>query len=214
MPEREYRPLDRLIMALGRTRSVSRGRGAEPQRGNPAAGLDEPVLTESERRRAAGLMRVNHAGEVAAQALYAGQALAARDDGTRESLHQAGAEENDHLLWCMERVEELGSHVSYLGPLWYLGSFAIGALAGVAGDRWSLGFVLETERQVVEHLERHRRRLPSADAKSRCIVERIRADELQHADAASAAGARPLPLPVRALMRRCAGVMTGAAYWL
>ena len=201
-------------MALDQARSVSRGRGADPQRGNPAAGLDEPVLTEAERRRAAGLMRVNHAGEVAAQALYAGQALAARDDETRESLRQAGVEENDHLLWCMERVEELGGRVSCLGPLWYLGSFAIGALAGIAGDRWNLSFVLETERQVVEHLERHQQRLPAADAKSRRIVERIRTDELQHADAALAAGARPLPSPVRALMRRCAGVMTGAAYWL
>ena len=214
MPERKYRPLDRLIMALDHVRFVSCGGRAGPRRGNPAAGLDEPVLTEAEKCHAAGLMRVNHAGEVAAQALYAGQALVARDDATRESLRRAGAEENDHLLWCMERVEELGSHVSYLGPLWYLGSFAMGTLAGAAGDRWNLGFVLETERQVVEHLERHQQRLPPADAKSRRIVERIRADELQHADAASTAGARALPWPVRALMRRCARVMTGAAYWI
>ena len=214
MSERHYKLFDRLVIALDRVRPGGYGRRRPARRANPAAGLDESPLTRAQRRHAAGLMRVNHAGEVAAQALYTGQALTARDAALRQALQQACIEENDHLLWCKARVEELGGRVSHLGPLWYWGAFAIGTLAGAAGDRWSLGFVLETERQVVAHLESHQQRLPSADLRSRRIVARMRADELQHADSAAAAGGRILPLPMRALMRCCARVMTRAAYWV
>ena len=157
-------------------------------------------------------MRVNHAGEVAAQALYAGHAFAARDGQVRDAMLQAAAEEGEHLDWCEARVRELDSHVSYLTPLWYFGSFAIGAAAGAAGDKWSLGFVMETERQVVEHLDRHLALLPEQDHKSRAILQQMRRDEMQHASVARDAGGAELPPPLRALMRCCAKVMTGTAY--
>ncbi len=159
-------------------------------------------------------MRVNHAGEVAAQALYAGQALVAKEPGVRHSLQQAAAEERDHLHWCEERVVALNSHVSYLNPIWYTGSFAIGAMAGLLGEKWSLGFVLETERQVVAHLDRHLSQLPENDHKSRQILEQIREDELTHAGDALAAGAAELPEPVKVSMGYCARVMTTTAYWI
>lgn len=167
-----------------------------------------------ERRRAAALMRVNHAGEVAAQALYHGQALGSGSDATRDLLLQAAAEETDHLAWCEQRLRELGSRPSLLNPLWYGGSFAIGALAAVFGDRASLGFVSETERQVEGHLDEHLQRLPTQDAASRAIVEQMRADEIHHGQAARNAGAMELPAPVRSLMRATAKVMTGTAYWI
>lgn len=165
-------------------------------------------------RRSAALMRVNHAGEVAAQALYAGHAVAATDAALRESMLQAAEEEGDHLSWCESRVRELGSRVSHLTPAWYFGSFAIGALAASSGEKWNLGFVMETERQVVEHLDRHLALLPEQDLKSRAVLQQMRADELQHASTARAAGAAELPRPLRLLMRCCAKVMTGGAYWL
>jgi len=159
-------------------------------------------------------MRVNHAGEVAAQALYHGQALVARSPATRELLLKSAAEEADHLGWCEQRLRELGSGPSLLNPLWYAGSFALGALAATFGDRASLGFVAETERQVEGHLNEHLRRLPTADATSRAIVAAMRGDEMAHADAARAAGAVELPGVVRELMRGTAKVMTGTAYWI
>lgn len=178
-----------------------------------------PVFTgagcgDADRARSAALMRVNHAGEVAAQALYAGHAVAARDARVRDAMLQAAAEEGEHLDWCEARVRELDSHVSYLTPLWYFGSFAIGAAAGAAGDKWSLGFVMETERQVVEHLDRHLELLPEQDRRSRSILQQMRRDEMQHASVARDAGGTELPLPLRALMRCCAKVMTGTAYWV
>jgi ubiquinone biosynthesis monooxygenase Coq7 len=157
-------------------------------------------------------MRVNHAGEVAAQALYMGQALVARDDATRAKLERAAAEENDHLAWCQERLDELGARPSVLAPFWYAGSFAIGALAGLAGDRWSLGFVVETERQVEAHLDHHLAELPPADRASRVVLERMKSDEVRHADDARAGGGAELPRPVRRLMSLVSKVMTTTAY--
>ena len=172
------------------------------------------MTKDADRLRSAALMRVNHAGEVAAQDLYAGHAIAAREARVRETMLQAAAEESDHLDWCEARVRELDSHISYLTPVWYFGSFAIGAAAASAGDKWGLGFVMETERQVVEHLDRHLELLPEQDRKSRSILQQMRRDEQQHASTAQNAGGVELPLPLRVLMRCCAKVMTGTAYWV
>lgn len=178
-----------------------------------APGAPAP-LTGIERRESAALMRVNHAGELAAQALYHGQAVAAREPATRALLMSAAASESDHLAWCETRLTELGSRPSLLNPLWYAGSFAIGTLAALLGDRASLGFVTETERQVEGHLDEHLARLPHADARSRAILEVMRAEEIAHGASAAAAGGHRLPAPVRALMRRTARVMTGTSYWI
>jgi ubiquinone biosynthesis monooxygenase Coq7 len=159
-------------------------------------------------------MRVNHAGEIAAQALYHGQALAARSEVTRQILLNAAREESDHLAWCETRLKELDSRPSLLNPLWYGGSFVIGAVAALLGDRTSLGFVVETERQVEGHLDQHLDRLPSGDARSRAILRVMRTDEIGHGAAARSAGASELPAPVRALMRQTARVMTATAYWI
>ena len=178
----------------------------------PATGLPEAPADPATRRHAAGLMRVNHAGEIAAQALYHGQALTARDPRVRQVLEDAAREETDHLAWCEQRVRELGSRTSVLAPAWYAGSWLIGALAGLAGDRASLGFVAETERQVVEHLQKHLRELPASDLRSREVVERRRDDEARHGAAASDSGALELPAAIRRLMRHTARVMTRTAY--
>lgn len=177
--------------------------------GSPASPLEEP-----ERRLAAGLMRVNHAGEVAAQGLYHGQALVARDAATRGLLEQAAREETDHLAWCEQRLHELQDRPSLLRPFWYAGSFAIGVAAGLASDRVSLGFVAETERQVEKHLDSHLQRLPDHDARSRAIVEGMRADERAHGELARRAGGVNLPQPVRMAMQLASRVMTGTARWL
>jgi ubiquinone biosynthesis monooxygenase Coq7 len=173
-----------------------------------------PELSETERREAAALMRVNHAGEVAAQALYHGQAALARNPATREMLLRAAREEADHLGWCQQRLQELDSRPSVFGPLWYAGSFAIGALAAALGDRISLGFVAETERQVEGHIDSHLERLPAADTRSRAILEAMRHDEIEHGEAAISAGGAELPAPARELMRGTARVMTFTSYWV
>jgi ubiquinone biosynthesis monooxygenase Coq7 len=170
------------------------------------------ALTTEEKRESAALMRVNHAGEVAAQALYHAQALFARNPEVREFMLNAAREETDHLAWCETRLSELGSRPSVLKPLWYAGSFGIGALAAIMGDRVSLGFVAETERQVEGHLRGHLDRLPEGDLRSRAIVEAMRHDEADHGQQAQSAGAAPLPGPVRELMRQTARVMTHTAY--
>ena len=195
---------DRALRALAGT--------ASSQRPNPAARLPEEALTPDERRHAGGLMRVNHTGEVCAQALYQAQALTARDPEIRRRFVQAAREEEDHLAWAQERLAELGDRTSYANPFWYAGSFAIGLFAGIGGDRTNLGFVVETERQVEEHLTDHMDRLPVADARSRAIVAAMRDDEARHGAAARDAGARELPLPIRALMRATAKLMTLTAY--
>lgn len=171
-------------------------------------------LTQAERRHAAGLMRVNHAGEIAAQGLYRGQAALSRSSSTREFMQRAAAEEGDHLAWCEQRLHELESRPSLLNPLWYVGSFAMGAAAAALGDGLSLGFVTETERQVEGHLASHLDRLPANDRRSRQIVQQMKADEASHAQAARSAGAAELPAPLPTLMRYAARVMTSSAYWL
>lgn len=185
-----------------------------PARDNPADVLPEGELSSAERDLSAALMRVNHAGEVCAQALYQGQAVSAREQLVREKMRQASAEENDHLAWTEARLRELGSHTSYLNPLWYAGSFLIGAAAGSISDKWSLGFVAETERQVVAHLDGHLQRIPAHDQKSRAIIVQMREDEGRHATVAIEAGAARLPLPVQKLMRLTSKVMTRTAYWI
>ena len=172
------------------------------------------VLSESEKRQSAALMRVNHAGEIAAQALYHGQALVARSHATRDLLLKAAHEETDHLAWCETRLKELDSRPSLLNPLWYAGSFAIGAAAALLGDRLSLGFVVETERQVEGHLNEHLVRLSPDDARSRAILQTMRTDEIAHGMSAKAAGGAELPSPVRSLMRGTARLMTSTAYWI
>jgi ubiquinone biosynthesis monooxygenase Coq7 len=172
------------------------------------------ALSASERGTAAALMRVNHTGELAAQALYHGQALLAHSATTRRLLMEAARGESDHLAWCETRLSELGARPSRLNPFWYAGSFAIGALAALMGDRASLGFVAETERQVEGHLDSHLERLPPSDTRSRAILETMRAEEIAHGATATRAGGLPLPQPVRALMRGTAAVMTGTAYWI
>lgn len=211
---RDYDFFDRALINLDRGLRTVFGQPIVTERPNPAAGLPEADLDDGDRRRSAQLMRVNHAGEVAAQALYQGQALTARLPEVRDKMERASLEENDHLWWCERRLEELGGHTSALNPLWYAGSLAIGALAGKAGDRWSLGFIVETENQVVRHLEDHLDRLPAGDSRSRVILEQMKEDETHHATTALAAGGAPLPAPVKALMALTSKVMTKTAYWI
>jgi ubiquinone biosynthesis monooxygenase Coq7 len=203
--------LDSAICAFDRTlRTMSNV--ATASRPNPAVGVAEPGLTEQEKTHSAGLMRVNHVGEVCAQALYAAQSVFAKTPLTREQFQKAGEEEVDHLAWTADRLQELGSRTSLLNPLWYAGSFALGAVAAKLGDPVSLGFVVETERQVEAHLDRHLEELPPNDLRSRAIVTQMRDDEVAHAEAAAQLGAAELPLPVKKVMQAMAKVMTTAAY--
>lgn len=202
---------DQLVLSFDRALRTLLG-PATTSRAVPGAGTPEAELSPEERRVAAGLMRVNHAGEVCAQALYAAQALVARDPATRQSFAQAAREEEEHLAWTEGRLAELHDRVSLLNPLWYAGSFAIGVAAGIAGDQVNLGFVVETERQVEEHLSGHIDRLPDDDQRSRAIVVQMRDDEARHGAMAQAAGAAELPLPVKGLMRLAAAVMKTLAY--
>jgi ubiquinone biosynthesis monooxygenase Coq7 len=202
---------DELIIGFDRALRTLAGT-ASSQRPNPAQNLPEETLTPEERRHAGGLMRVNHTGEVCAQALYQAQALTARDPELRGRFALAAREEEEHLAWTQERLAELGDRTSYANPLWYAGSFAVGLIAGIGGDRINLGFVVETERQVEEHLTDHMDRLPEADARSRAIVAAMRDDEARHGATARDAGASELPLPIRALMRATAKLMTLTAY--
>lgn len=204
--------LDRVIVDLDRGLRGLQGEQRAEGRASPAADLPEVPLSEAERRHAAGLMRVDHAGEVAAQALYNGQSLTARTQSLRDAMDQAAREEGDHLRWCRDRLGELNDQASRLDPVWYVGSFLIGAAAGLAGDRWSLGFVVETERQVMRHLDGHLSSLPAGDARSRAILEQMREDEGVHATTALESGAAELPQPIKRLMTLTARVMTETAY--
>lgn len=214
MTARTYTPFDQLLGGLDQALHTVFGPPPESQRPNPAAAIPEADLDAAQRELAARLMRVNHAGEICAQALYQGQALTAQLPNVRDKMEQAAAEENDHLAWTAGRLRELGSHTSCLNPLWYAGSFVIGATAGLAGDKWSLGFVTETERQVVKHLDGHLERLSPSDKKSRAILGQMREDEGRHATVALEAGAAPLPSVIRRLMQLTSKVLTTTAYRL
>lgn len=204
---------DRLIAAFDKGLRTLFGR-AQSARPFPGATLPETALSESEKKQAAALMRVNHSGEICAQALYQGQALTARDPHVQEQLQQAAREETEHLAWTSRRVHELGGHLSLLNPLWYGGSLAIGAAAGMLGDKWNLGFLAETERQVGAHLQSHLARLPQQDGKSRAVVEQMYVDETSHSEMAVRLGGAALPLSVKLAMKVSSRVMTGAAYWV
>jgi ubiquinone biosynthesis monooxygenase Coq7 len=209
---RNYSRIDRLIISFDDALRLRSGSVAEPSRPNPASEVPDVVMDEENRQHAAGLMRINHAGEVCAQALYAGQAMTARNPEVQAEMQKAADEEIDHLGWCKERLDELESKPSLLEPFWYAGSFAIGAAAGLAGDGWSLGFLKETENQVEAHLEGHIEKLPPEDARSRAILDQMKIDEAKHARMAEASGAFDLPGPVRDLMKLTAGVMKAVAY--
>jgi ubiquinone biosynthesis monooxygenase Coq7 len=214
MQNRQLTPLDRFLAGLNdalSTVSIPAGRAT---RANPAADIEDAELDARSRVHAAGLMRVNHAGEIAAQGLYQGHAAVAREAAVSAQMRQSAEEEFDHLAWCEERLAELDAKPSMLNPLWYGGSFAIGAASGLLGDKWSLGFIKETERQVCEHLSSHLQRLPDEDARSRAIVAQMRREEQEHGDKADAAGAAELPRPVKDLMRLTSKLMTGTAYRL
>ena len=211
MEERTLTRLDRILVDAQNALGTVFGTPVA-QRANPGICEVEIVLDETERRHAAGLMRINHVGEICAQALYVGQAAVARDPATRADLLAAAAEETDHLAWCRQRLAELDSRPSLLNPLWYAGSYAIGAIAGLRGDGWNLGFVVETERQVEAHLDQHLQQLPAADARSRAILEVMKADEARHAAHAQAQGARVLPPPIPSLMAAASGLMKTIAY--
>ena len=210
---RTLSPLDRLLDSAQNALSTVAG-NPRAERANPGESTPDVVLDDAERRHAAGLMRINHVGEVCAQALYIGQAAVARDPATREQLLAAAQEETDHLAWCADRLRELDSRPSLLNPLWYAGSYTIGALAGLRGDGWNLGFVVETEHQVEAHLEEHLRTLPEADLRSRAILQVMKDDEARHADHAEQAGAKVLPQPVPTLMKAASTLMKAVAYRL
>ena len=213
MPGIQLSFVDRLIVQADRAlRTLAGASDLTAERPSPAATLYETELNEQEKRHAAGLMRVNHAGEVCAQALYQGQALTAKLPDVRTEMEKAAAEEVDHLVWCQQRIDELGSHTSYLNPVWYGLSFAIGAGAGLVSDRVSLGFVAATEDQVCRHLNSHLAKLPAQDFRSRAVVEQMLEDEARHADAALAAGGMDFPAPVKVMMTLVSKAMTFSSY--
>lgn len=205
--------IDRLIISFDRGLRTLLG-PVDTARSVPGADIPDGEMDSAQRHHAAALMRVNHTGEVCAQALYQGQALTARSSDAQTALERAAQEETEHLAWTARRIAELGGRTSVLNLAWYAGSFAIGAAAGLLGDRWNLGFLAETERQVVEHLDGHLCKLPGEDRKSRAIVEEMREDEARHATSALQHGGAELPQPVRALMRVASAVMTRTSYWI
>lgn len=212
MTGRHYSTADRVLINLDQTVRTLFGRPAVTERANPAGALPDAELSDAERDHIGRLMRINHTGEVCAQALYQGQALTARLADVRASMERAAAEENDHLDWCETRIRELGGRTSYLNPFWYGSSFVLGAAAGLAGDKWSLGFVAETEHQVEDHLDEHLRQVPLSDRRTRAILDQMKADEISHAAKAVEAGGAPLPSPVKLAMKLMSRVMTKAVY--
>jgi len=214
MERRQLSPLDRLLAGANNALRTVATPAGRPARKNPSTDIEDLDLSEKQKAHAAGLMRVNHAGEIAAQALYQGHATVARDKGIEEQMKRAANEEFDHLAWCEQRIHELGYQPSRLSPVWYAGAFAIGAASGILGDKWSLGFIAETEKQVCSHLDSHLDRLPEDDIKSRAIVKKMRDEEAEHGENAVDAGAAELPRPIVRLMRATAKVMTKTAYWV
>ena len=214
MEQRNYTPADRIMMGFDQALQTLFGKPHASERPDPARDLPDAQLSPEQTLHVARLLRVDHTGEVCAQALYQGQALTARLPQVRESMQRSAMEESDHLQWCHKRLSQLQNRRSLLNPIWYAGSFAIGATAGLAGDKWSLGFIAETERQVCAHIDSHLQQIPMADQKSRAILEQMRNDEQRHADVAASGGGAPLPGPVRAVMRLTAKLMTKSTYWL
>ena len=214
MSERDFNPADRLIIGFDQALRTLFGRPLVTERADPAEDLPEADLSDHERDVTARLMRINHTGEVCAQALYQGQALTAKLPEVRQRMERAAQEENDHLDWCESRLKALDNRKSLLNPFWYAGSFLIGATAGLAGDKWSLGFVAETEHQVEAHLESHLERLPSQDQKSRAVLEQMKTDEIHHAEMALEAGGAKLPAPIRLAMKLTSKLMTKSVYYL
>ena len=211
---RHYSPIDHFLMHADTALRTVIGKPQATQRPYPARNIDDCTMDKAESRHVAGLMRVNHSGEVSAQALYQGQSITARNKEVREKLEQAALEENDHLVWTENRLKELGERTSLLNPLWYAGSFAIGAFAGALGDKWNLGFLAETEHQVVRHLDEHLAKIPQSDMRSRAILEQMKTDEARHATTALDHGGESLPLPVKKLMQAMSKVMTRSTYWI
>lgn len=210
--KRHLTPLDNLVVNVDQALRTVFGKPQVTERPHPDTNLETSELSKEEASHVAGLMRINHAGEVCAQALYQGQALTAKLPNVREKMERAAQEENDHLAWCESRLKELGDHTSHLNPFWYAGSFAIGALAGLAGDKWSLGFVVETERQVIKHLDSHLKQLPPQDEKSRAILKQMKEDEGRHATVALQAGGAELPTQVKKVMQATSKIMTQTTY--
>lgn len=211
---RNFSPLDDVIMQVDTGLRTLFGKPNITERSNPENAVDEGELSSQEKELAGRLMRINHSGEVAAQGLYQGQALTAKLPEVKAKMERAAQEENDHLDWCEQRINELGTHTSYLNPFWYAGSVAIGAAAGLAGDKWSLGFVAETEHQVVRHLHEHLEQISENDHKSRAILEQMKEDEGHHATVAINAGGADLPSPVKKFMSLTSKIMTKTAYQL
>ncbi len=214
MNTRTLSPADKLVITIDNAIRTVFGHPQVTERANPAEDFPEHEMNDQERRHTAGLMRINHSGEICAQALYQGQAMTAKLTEVQSSMERAAQEENDHLDWCENRLKDLGDRKSFLNPFWYAGSFCIGAAAGLAGDRWSLGFVAETEKQVTAHLSDHLSKLPAHDEKSRAILEQMKEDELNHATRALEAGGVSLPAPIRLAMKLTSKVMTKSVYYL
>ena|SRR3990167_4264729 len=213
-PTRHYTIFDKLCMGVDQALRALTDNALTSGEPYPARAVEEEAMTDVQRKHSAGLMRINHAGEVCAQALYHGQAAASRACDIQEKMQQAALEEGDHLDWCKKRLDELNSHTSYLNPLWYAGSFCIGMAAGMIGDRWSLGFVVETERQVIKHLSGHMLLLPTQDQRSYKILERMERDEAHHRDEAILAGAHELPAYIKSVMALTSKIMVKTAYYL
>ncbi len=214
MSQRNYSTADTLLLGFDQALRTLFGQPKVTDRSNPAEGIPEADLDERARDHTARLMRINHTGEVCAQGLYQGQAVTARDPEIRRSMEESADEENDHLAWCEQRIEELGGRLSLLNPLWYAGSFTIGASAGAIGDKWSLGFVAETEKQVESHLQSHLEEIAPEDRRTRAILEQMKIDEIHHGEKALAHGGAELPAPVRQAMQLMSKVMTGSVYYI
>lgn len=211
---RQYSFLDKLCLSLDQAVRALADTARTTGNPYPAEGVDNEPLSEAERKQSAALMRINHAGEICAQALYHGQGMVSHSPDIQAKMEQAAREEGDHLTWCRTRLDELGSHTSYLNPLWYAGSFCIGMVAGMIGDKWSLGFVAETECQVIKHLEGHLHLLPAEDKRSYKILSQMESDESKHRDDAISAGACELPSVIKKGMSLTSKVMVKTAYWI
>lgn len=214
MKTRNYTPIDDLLINVDQAVRTLFGQPKITERENPAKTIPDSELSESEKDHTARLMRINHTGEVCAQALYQGQALTAKDNTVKESMQRSADEENDHLDWCETRIKELDGRTSLLNPLWFAGSYAIGAGAGLIGDKWSLGFVAETEKQVEKHLDSHLQQVPESDKKTRVILEQMKTDEIEHGDKAKKQGGAELPEPIKKAMELTSKVMTESVYYL